>query len=304
MEQVVIHNASKSYKGLKALREVSFSIHGGEIFVIVGPNGAGKTTLLECMMGLRNLDEGTITVLGMDSKNDHDKLVRKVGAQLQQSELPSNIKVKEAVRLQAGLFGIKVNADELLSEFNLGDKANYFCSKLSGGQKQRLFILLATLHDPEVIFFDELSTGLDPVSRREVWNVVLKLKEQGRTIIVTTHLMQEAEEICDRAMLIDKGRIVDIGTVKELTGKLQFSSVIEFEFHGDPEVIKNILENIDGIVEIQMISPHKYNMTVKDSFSSDIFKRTLAESGAQIQKFINRQSNFEDYFYYTVRRKG
>ena len=299
--EIVVENIKKAYKENKAVDDISFSVKKGEVYGIIGPNGAGKTTLMEMMLGLRKQDSGTITIQGMDTIKDHKKLVYRIGAQLQESELPANIKVREAIRLQAALFGIKADVPKLLCDFHLEEKAGAYCSKLSGGQKQRLFILLAVIHDPDILFFDELSTGLDPVSRQDVWNYVEKLKDQGKTILVSTHYMQEAEKICDRVMMVNKGKVVDIGTAEELTGKLPFSRVIELESQDSQKTLEENLKKMKGFIGIEKMSEKNYRIYVKSKFSLDAL---MEEKKLNLSNVQSRQSSFEDYFYYKVKVKG
>lgn len=299
--EIQVKDIAKSYGGLKAVDGITFDINRGEVYGIIGPNGAGKTTLMEIMLGLRRQDGGTVTIQGLDSVRDHKKLVYRVGAQLQESELPANIKVREAVKLQASLFGVRTDIGSRLREFNLEEKSGAYCSRLSGGQKQRLFILLAVIHNPDIVFFDELSTGLDPVSRQEIWNYVGELKKQGKTIIVSTHYMQEAEEICDRVMLVNEGKIVDIGTACELKEKLPFHRVLEFECIGEEEKILQDLQRACGFCGAEKLPPKRYRVFITDQFSIDRFLETQREAVTGVQ---SRQSSFEDYFYYKVKMKG
>lgn len=299
--EIQVKDIAKSYGGLKAVDGITFDINRGEVYGIIGPNGAGKTTLMEIMLGLRRQDGGTVTIQGLDSVRDHKKLVYRVGAQLQESELPANIKVREAVKLQASLFGVRTDIESRLRDFNLEEKSGAYCSRLSGGQKQRLFILLAVIHNPDIVFFDELSTGLDPVSRQEIWNYVGELRKQGKTIIVSTHYMQEAEEICDRVMLVNEGKIVDIGTACELKEKLPFHRVLEFECIGEEEEILQDLQQACGFCGAEKLSPKRYRVFITDQFSIDRFLEAQKEAVAGVQ---SRQSSFEDYFYYKVKMKG
>ena len=299
--EIAINDVVKTYGDISASDHISFGIEKGSVCGIIGPNGAGKTTLIESMLGLRKQDSGTITIQGLDSIRDHKKLVYRIGAQLQESELPANIKVKEAVVFQAALFGVRPDVDQLLADFNLTDKAKSYCSRLSGGQRQRLFILLAVIHDPDIIFFDELSTGLDPVSRQEVWNYVKKLKRQHKTIIVSTHYMQEAEEICDKVVLINKGAVVDSGSPAALTGKLPFRQVITFDSPASDSRISSVFGKMKGFVSMENPSPDKYRIYAGEDFS---IGRLRDSDVGSIRGLHIRESCFEDYFYYKVKMKG
>jgi ABC-2 type transport system ATP-binding protein len=207
----------KTYGSTVAVDEVSFQVRDGEIFGLIGPNGAGKTTTMECIEGLRKPDRGTISVLGLDPFRQVYQLQNRIGVQLQQAQLQKRIKVWEAVDLWASLYQKEaVDGENLLQQLGLTDKRNTWFMNLSGGQKQRLFIALALINDPEVVFLDELTTGLDPQSRRAIWELVRGIRERGKTVFLTTHLMEEAERLCDRVAIIEHGRIVDIDSPQNL----------------------------------------------------------------------------------------
>ena len=210
----VIHVSGirKTYGRTVAVDDVSFDVDEGEIFGLIGPNGAGKTTTMECVEGLRTRDRGAVSVLGLDPFRDVRTLQNRIGVQLQEAQLQKRIKVWEAVDLWASLYAKPLNGERLLEQLGLTDKRNAWFMTLSGGQKQRLFIALALINDPELVFLDELTTGLDPQARRAIWDLVRGIRERGKTVFLTTHLMEEAERLCDRVAIIDHGRIVDIGT--------------------------------------------------------------------------------------------
>lgn len=217
---IEVSGVRKTYDSLVAVEDVSFNVNDGEIFGLIGPNGAGKTTTMECVEGLRTPDRGTISVLGLDPFRDTYKLQDRIGVQLQEAQLQKRIKVWEAVHLWASLYRKKSSdGDRLLEQLGLADKRNAWFMTLSGGQKQRLFIVLALINDPEVVFLDELTTGLDPQARRAIWELVRGIRERGKTVFLTTHLMEEAERLCDRVAIIDHGRIIDIDTPERLVNK-------------------------------------------------------------------------------------
>ena len=221
MNQVIqVTGIRKTYGRLVAVDEVSFEVNEGEIFGLIGPNGAGKTTTMECVEGVRKPDRGNILVLGLDPFRDVYKLQERIGVQLQQAQLQKRIKVWEAVDLWASLYKKKaVDAERLLEQLGLADKRNAWFMNLSGGQKQRLFIALALINDPEVVFLDELTTGLDPQARRAIWELVRLIRERGKTVFLTTHLMEEAEKLCDRVAIIEHGKIIDVDTPEKLVNK-------------------------------------------------------------------------------------
>jgi ABC-2 type transport system ATP-binding protein len=217
---IQVSGVRKTYGKTVAIDEVSFEVNDGEIFGLIGPNGAGKTTTMECIEGLRTPDRGTISVLGLDPFRQVYKLQDRIGVQLQQAQLQKRIKVWEAVDLWASLYKKKaIDGERLLEQLGLIDKRDAWFMNLSGGQKQRLFIALALINDPEVVFLDELTTGLDPQSRRAIWELVRGIRERGKTVFLTTHLMEEAERLCDRVAIIEHGRIIDIDTPERLVDR-------------------------------------------------------------------------------------
>ena len=215
-----VSGCRKTYGKTIAVDEVSFEVDDGEIFGLIGPNGAGKTTTLECVEGLRVPDRGTISVLGLDPFRDVYKLQDRIGVQLQQAQLQKRIKVWEAVYLWASLYRRRPSdGDRLLEQLGLADKRDAWFMTLSGGQKQRLFIVLALINGPDVVFLDELTTGLDPQARRAIWELVRGIRARGKTVFLTTHLMEEAERLCDRVAIIEHGRIIDIDTPERLVAR-------------------------------------------------------------------------------------
>src|SRR3954464_3403268 len=195
---VQVSGIRKTYAATVAVDDVSVDVHEGEIFGLIGPNGAGKTTTMECIEGLRTPDRGTIAVLGLNPVRDAVALQPRIGVQLQEAQLQKRITVWEAVDLWASLYRSSIDAERLLEQLGLAEKRNAWFMTLSGGQKQRLFIVLALINDPEVVFLDELTTGLDPQSRRTIWELVRDIRTRGKTVFLTTHLMEEAERLCDR----------------------------------------------------------------------------------------------------------
>ncbi|MFI6991704.1 ABC transporter ATP-binding protein [Nonomuraea wenchangensis] len=212
MAVIEVTDLRKSYAGLKVLDGVSFSVEEGEIFGVLGPNGAGKTTAVECVEGLRRPDSGTVRVLGLDPVRDARRMREQIGVQLQQTQLPENLKVWEALDLYASFYADPRDWRALLEEWGLAEKRNARFGKLSGGQKQRLFIALALVGKPRVAFLDELTTGLDPQARRATWELVKQVRASGVTVVLVSHFMDEVEELCDRVAVLDRGRIVALDT--------------------------------------------------------------------------------------------
>ena len=205
----------KTYGALVALDNFSLEVSKGSIVGILGPNGAGKTTALECMLGTKKPDRGEVAIFGKDPVKDRKSVFEKVGVQFQATGYPEKITVGELVEGTRVLYRKPADSAELLRTFGLEDKRKAFVAALSGGERQRLFVVLALLPDPEVVFLDELTTGLDPRTRKEVWSCLLKQKERGRTIILTSHFMDEVEALCDEIRILMHGREVFAGTVSE-----------------------------------------------------------------------------------------
>ena len=212
---VEVKNLSKSYAQIKAVVNVSISICRGEVFGLLGANGAGKSTTIECILGTTKQDSGTVSILGMNPQKERRELFERVGVQFQEANYQDKIRVAELCEVTASLYKTSVDYRHLLKQFGLSDKLKSLVSELSGGQKQRLFIVLALVPNPEVVFLDELTTGLDAKARRDVWKSLSELKAKGITIVLTSHFMDEVEALCDRIMILKKGVTVFYGTVKE-----------------------------------------------------------------------------------------
>ncbi|MFN8193149.1 MAG: ABC transporter ATP-binding protein [Nocardioidaceae bacterium] len=213
---VTVRGLRKAYGGIPAVRDVSFEVGTGEIVGLLGPNGAGKTTTVECLQGLRRADAGELGVLGLDPWARVDSLRRRIGCQLQDASLPMHLRAGEAVRLFAAVGGRQVDVDAVLGEWGLTAKRRTAFGDLSGGQRQRLFVALALLHRPELVFLDEMTTGLDPAARHETWRLVERVRELGATIVLVTHFMDEAERLCDRLVVVRDGTVVATGSPTEL----------------------------------------------------------------------------------------
>lgn len=212
---IQVKGLSKSYAGNKVIENLSLSVAAGEVYGLLGANGAGKSTTIECILGTREADSGTVRILGLNPWENRKQLFEQVGVQFQESNYPDKIKVKELCEETACLYRRPSSYGELLQRFGLDDKREVFVSELSGGQKQKLFIVLALIPDPKVVFLDELTTGLDTKARRGVWKSLQELKEQGLTIFLSSHFMDEVEVLCDRIGIIKDGRLVFEGTVQE-----------------------------------------------------------------------------------------
>ena len=218
----------KSYGSHVAVRDVSFAVERGEIFGIVGPNGAGKTSTVECIEGLRKPDAGSIRVLGLDPVADAAAMRRRVGAQLQESQLPAKMRVGEALDLYASFYAEPADCSALLEALGLADKTRRSFEQLSGGEKQKLSVALALVGNPEVAILDELTTGLDPHARREMWQLIKEIRARGVTIVLVTHFMEEAERLCDRIAVFDAGQVVAVDTPAGLVSRVNSRQYIRF----------------------------------------------------------------------------
>ena len=289
-----VSGVRKTYGSTVAVAGVSFDVHHGEIFGLIGPNGAGKTTTMECIEGLRTPDRGSISVLGLDPFRQVYKLQDRIGVQLQQAQLQKRIKVWEAVDLWASLYRKKaVDGERLLAQLGLTDKRDAWFMNLSGGQKQRLFIALALINDPEVIFLDELTTGLDPQSRRAIWELVRGIRERGKTVFLTTHLMEEAERLCDRVAIIEHGRIIDIDTPERLVARHCPERTVVLATD-DPRVE----ERFRAILGVQSVVRADLRFTIRGSGDDLVTEviHCLSENRIRVTDFRTMLPNLEDVF--------
>src|SRR5579863_4351012 len=291
---IQVSKIRKTYGSTVAVDEVSFEVNDGEIFGLIGPNGAGKTTTMECIEGLRTPDRGVISVLGLDPFSDVYKLQERIGVQLQQAQLQKRIKVWEAVDLWASLYRRKaIDGERLLEQLGLVDKRNAWFMTLSGGQKQRLFIALALINDPELVFLDELTTGLDPQARRAIWDLVRGIRERGKTVFLTTHLMEEAERLCDRVAIIEHGRIIDIGKPENLVDR-----------HCPERTVVLVTDNhiagdrFRAIPQVQSVTCSDSQFTIR-GHGGDLVTEVihcLSENRIRVTEFRTILPNLEDVF--------
>jgi ABC-2 type transport system ATP-binding protein len=290
---IQVSGIRKTYGSTVAVSEISFDVSEGEIFGLIGPNGAGKTTTMECVEGVRRPDRGAISILGLDPFRDVYQVQNRIGVQLQQAQLQKRIKVWEAVDLWASLYPKAVDGDRLLEQLGLSNKRNAWFMTLSGGQKQRLFIALALINDPEVVFLDELTTGLDPQSRRAIWDLVRGIRDRGKTVFMTTHLMEEAERLCDRVAIIEHGKIIDIGSPAELVGRhCPARTVVLATDHASAE------QCLHAIPSAQSVERQDFRFTIQghgDDFVTEVIQ-CLAENRIRVTDFRTVLPNLEDVF--------
>jgi ABC-2 type transport system ATP-binding protein len=283
----------KQYPGIRAVDCISFEVHRGEIFGMVGPNGAGKTTTIECIEGLRKPDRGSIKVLGLDPIKDRYPLRERIGVQFQSASLPDRIKVWEILDLFTSFYNRSIPWEPLLEHWGLADKRGVYFNKLSGGQKQRVFIALALVNDPDLIFLDELTTGLDPQSRRVMWDLVLELRNHGKTVFLTTHFMEEAERLCDRVAIIDHGKIVALDSPGNLTNSLGAENRVVFEV--DKSFNPGILQSAEGVMRVETIGERVVVYGKKKGLVATV-TTTLDENGIRYENLRSEQPTLEDVF--------
>ena len=249
---ISVERLRKHYGKLEAVKDVSFEVREGEIFGLLGPNGAGKTTIVECLQGLRRYDGGKAMVLGFDPNTQADGLRRHIGSQLQESALPDRIKVWEALDLFASLSPVEADWGKLIEQWGLSEKRNSSFGSLSGGQRQRLFVALALVNNPKLVFLDEMTTGLDPAARRVAWDLIKAIRERGATVVLVTHFMEEAEALCDRLAIVDKGRIAALDTPRGLVSC--YAGDVRVVFSAD-EAELGFLKDIDCVSRVERSGP-------------------------------------------------
>jgi ABC-2 type transport system ATP-binding protein len=289
---IAVENLVKTYDSLRAVDGVSFEVYENEIFGVVGPNGAGKTTMVECLEGLRVPSSGSIRVVELNPKADGYRLRQLIGIQLQEGKFPDKIKSREALELFASLYPHSLPAMSLLEKVGLLDKAGSYYDNLSGGQKQRLSIALALVNDPQVVFFDELTTGLDPQARRAMWGMVSSIREAGKTVVLVTHFMEEAERLCDRVAIVDRGRIIALDTpanlIKSLNGGWKISLSMD-----DAKIVTQ-LKNID---KCQLtVSNQDITIQCSDGRSVGDIIRILEDNNCNFRDFTVSKPTLEDVF--------
>jgi ABC-2 type transport system ATP-binding protein len=290
---IEVSGIRKTYGSTVAVSEVSFEVAEGEIFGLIGPNGAGKTTTMECVEGVRRPDRGEISILGLDPFRDVYRLQNRIGVQLQSAQLQKRIKVWEAVDLWASLYTKTVDGKRLLDQLGLTVKRNAWFMNLSGGQKQRLFIALALINDPEVVFLDELTTGLDPQSRHAIWELVRGIRDRGKTVFMTTHLMEEAERLCDRVAIIEHGKIVEIGKPQDLVRRHCPERTVLLAT--DNPVAEERLRMIPTVVKVAF---HDSQFTLQgtgDDFVTEVI-HCLSENRIRVTDFRTVLPSLEDVF--------
>ena len=290
----------KRFRDVHAVRGLDLQVRRGEVFGLLGPNGAGKTTSMEMLEGLVPPDAGTIRILGLDWRSDGAAIRNRIGVQFQSTQLDDKVKVREALDLFGSYYPQPRNPDDLLRLLQLEDKADVYQSKLSGGQRQRLALGLALVNQPELVFLDEPTTGLDPQARQVLWGLVRQLKSEGRTVLLTTHYMDEAQALCDRVGIMDQGHILQLGTPRELIASLNQASYAEIEFEGAAPDAALFTQRLGIAVDVK---PQHWAVPLVDP-KSDLRKllACVEELDLPMQQLHVRRASLEDVFLHRTGR--
>ena len=289
-----VRDLRKRYKDVEAVRGLSFELRRGEIFGLLGPNGAGKTTTIEIMEGLRAYDAGAVNVLGLDPWRQSMDLKQRIGAALQDTVLPDKIKVAEALSLYAGFYDRRVDLSALLARFDLQAKRNAMYETLSGGQKQRLALALTLVNNPDLVFLDEPTAGLDAQVRRDLHEIILKLRADGKTVLLTTHYIEEAERLCDRVAIIAQGELKAIGTPDELRSRA--SSLTRVSIGIAPEVAENALRSLPMVADVTLQAGGATLFTRRPAETVAALVRMLDGCGSSLESIAIVQPTLEDLY--------
>lgn len=293
---VLCEGLIKRYGEVTAVDGLDFEIRRAECFGMLGPNGAGKTTTIEVLQGLLAPNAGRVTVLGMQWDRDERALRQRMGSQLQETKLPDKLSVAEVVRLFRSFYRSGHSVDLVLQQVQLEEKRDAWVSKLSGGQRQRLAVACALVSEPELLFLDEPTTGLDPQSRRQVWNIVSEFRQRGGTVLLTTHYMEEAERLCDRVAIIDHGKIIALGSPRELIATLGADHVVEFAVENGVSVTD---DQYLALPEVRAVSHDGVKTRLTASYMHRVvpeLMRLLERSGAELGELTTHHATLEDVF--------
>ena len=291
---VEVRGLTKRYGEVQAVAGIDFDVRRGEVFGLLGPNGAGKTTTVEILEGLRAPDGGTVAVLGLDVVKDADALKPRIGVSLQTAALYPKLTVTELIELFSSFYPASRPVGELIDALELGERRNARSSELSGGQRQRLTVALALVNDPELVFLDEPTTGLDPAARRSLWDLVRDIKADGRSVLLTTHYMEEAEVLCDRIAIMDHGRILEHGTVDELVSKRFQERAVRFDQIA--ELTDAELRGLPGVTEVKHDGGATMLYTSAVGPTTGALLDLTTERGVEPQNLTIRRATLEDVF--------
>jgi ABC-2 type transport system ATP-binding protein len=293
---LVIYELRKSFAGVVAVNGLNLEVKRGECFGLLGPNGAGKTTTIEICEGLISPDGGTVQMLGHSWRDHADELRQRIGIQLQETQFPEKLTVEEVISLFRSFFCQGLTVEQAITMVQLEEKRKSRVGGLSGGQKQRLAMACALVGDPELLFLDEPTTGLDPQARRNLWDLVSKLRGAGRTIILTTHYMDEAERLCDRVAVMDYGRIIALGTPSELISSIGGEQIVEFAIGASAPLNAAMLTGIQG-VKSHRVHAGRHQLFVSELHTAvpRVFE-SLAAQGLDLTEFRTHSATLEDVF--------
>ena len=288
---------------MRAVDGIDLEVGQGECFGLLGPNGAGKTTTIEICEGLTTPDAGTVELLGRNWQQDADELRQRIGIQLQETQFPDKLTVEEVLRLFRSFYRRGMTLDEAIAQAQLEEKRRARVGGLSGGQKQRLAMATALVGDPELLFLDEPTTGLDPQARRHLWDLVEGLKQAGRTIILTTHYMEEAERLCDRVAIMDHGRVIALGTPKELIATVGGDDIVEFAVSASDPLVQKSTDAVAGALKaIPGVQSHRVDEALHQLSVSELHTAVprifaaLEEQGLHLSEFRTHSATLEDVF--------
>jgi ABC-2 type transport system ATP-binding protein len=293
---IEVEHLVKSYGEVKAVNDISFEVRPGEAFGMLGPNGAGKTTTVEIIEGLRPMDSGKVTVLGMDVARVPTKIKQRIGTQLQAPSLLPLVSVQEILDLFAGFYDRSLPVPEVLNMLSLQDSRKVLVKNLSGGQQQRLSVAMALINDPDIAFLDEPTTGLDPQARRNLWDVIEDMRRRGKTIYLTTHYMEEAERLCDRVAVVDYGQIIALGSPQQLINEHFKESGIQFELDPPPEEV--LLKTFPGATQVMVNGTEVvvYSDNIPTTMSAILKYAEKADVTDKLKNLYVREATLEDVF--------
>lgn len=291
---ICVHNLRKAYKDVVAVDSLNLEVHTGECFGLLGPNGAGKTTTIEICEGLTRPDSGDVELLGMRWKTHSKQLRQRLGIQLQETQLAEKLTVLETVRLFRSFFDQGSDAESAIGLVQLIDKQHARVGALSGGQKQRLALACALVGEPDLLFLDEPTTGLDPQARRQLWDLVEEFKRSGRTILLTTHYMDEAERLCDRVAIMDHGKVIALGTPRELVASIGVEHMVEFEVDGPVDT--EILRRLNGVRQVEASNGRVRLQVSKLHDAVPALLEELARQSVPLTELSTHSATLEDVF--------
>jgi ABC-2 type transport system ATP-binding protein len=297
---LLLRGLRKAYADVVAVDGLDLEVARGECFGLLGPNGAGKTTTIEICEGLTDPDSGTVELLGLGWRNGADELRQRIGIQLQETQFPDKLTVEETIRLFRSFFHRGISVEESIKTAQLEEKRKSRVVGLSGGQKQRLAMACALVGDPELLFLDEPTTGLDPQARRHLWDLVDELRAEGRTVLLTTHYMDEAERLCDRVAIMDHGKIIALGTPQQLIGSVGGEHIVEFSV--GPEAGVNAAVNTSGLLALAGIQSHRVDAGLHQLSVSELHTAVpaifaeLETQGLHLSEFRTHSATLEDVF--------